>query len=515
MRTHNEKQGSHEWLELRNSFFTASEAPAMLGLSKYKTRQQLMREKATGVTEEVDEATQRRFNAGHAAEAAARLQAEKELREELFPVVGSETIDGIPLLASFDGITMDSTVAWENKLWNEEFAESVRNGIVPDTHWPQLEQQLMVSGAELVLFTVSDGTNFVSIEYRSQPERRAMVLAGWVQFAKDMLNFKFTAPAASPKGAAIMDLPALSVQATGMVTQSNLPEFKAAAESYIASINTKLVTDQDFADAETTVKFCKSTEEKLDATMSAILAQTASIDDVIRTVDHIQAQLKEKRLLLDKLVKSEKEARKAALVSSAAGQLADHIAALQAEISGVRLIAHHPDFGGAIKGLKSLASMQDALDTTLANGKIAADATAKDVRAKLAWCNENAAGHSALIPDLQQLIVKPMEDFTLTIATRIKDYNDREHEKLAAERERIQAEATAKANTPQPNAAADAMRDNPPPSPTASVSPALTANLRPSDAVILTAIAGQFNVPYKTACKWVAEIVENMNKLSV
>ena len=40
-------QGSPEWLAARAQYFTASEAPAMLGLSKYKTRQELLREKAT------------------------------------------------------------------------------------------------------------------------------------------------------------------------------------------------------------------------------------------------------------------------------------------------------------------------------------------------------------------------------------------------------------------------------------------------------------------------------------
>ena len=35
-------------------------------------------------------------------------------------------------------------------------------------------------------------------------------------------------------------------------------------------------------------------QKKLEATKAAILAQTSSIDEVIRTVDHIQAQLRDK-----------------------------------------------------------------------------------------------------------------------------------------------------------------------------------------------------------------------------
>jgi len=120
-------QGSKEWLDLRAGYFTASEAPAMLGLSKYKSRADLVREKATGIVPEVDDATQRRFNAGHAAEEKMRAWAEKHVGDDLYPVVGVETVNGLPLLASFDGLTMDEVTPWENKLWNAEFAEQQRS----------------------------------------------------------------------------------------------------------------------------------------------------------------------------------------------------------------------------------------------------------------------------------------------------------------------------------------------------------------------------------------------------
>lgn len=457
MITHELTQGSKEWHELRTKHFTASEAPAMLGLSKYKGRADLLREKATGISKEVDAATKLRFDEGHASEAATRAWAEAHIGEELYPATGTLEVEGLPLLASFDGINMMETVSWENKLWNEGFAEQVTAGIVPDTHWPQLEQQLLVSGAEYVLFTVSNGHLVAHTEYKSQPERRARLIAGWKQFAADLANYQHVEIAEKPKAEAILNLPALSVQATGMVTYSNLPEFKAAAENYIANINTDLQTDQQFADAEATVKFCKATEDTLEVTKKAILAQTATIDEVIRTVDHIQAQLRDKRLMLDKMVKSEKEARKIALVRSAGDAYSAHVVGLQAEIGGAQFMPLLPrqDFGSVIKGLKSISSMQDALDTSLANAKIEADAIALNVRTKLAWCNAYAVGMSFLFPDLQQIISKPMDDFTLTITSRIEAHKKAEEEcirahqeaALNAERTRIQAEEEAKARS--------------------------------------------------------------------
>lgn len=99
-------QGSPEWLEVRANYLTASEAPAMLGLSKFKRRDQLLREKATGITEYVDAAKQRLFDAGHAAEDAARPIVEKMIGEDLFPATGTREVEGLPMLASFDGINI-------------------------------------------------------------------------------------------------------------------------------------------------------------------------------------------------------------------------------------------------------------------------------------------------------------------------------------------------------------------------------------------------------------------------
>lgn len=122
MKTLNVQQGSPEWLSLRTNHFTASEAPAMLGLSKYKSRDQLLREKATGLSEEVGAAKQRLFDAGHAAEEAARPIVEQMIGEDLFPATGTQDIEGLPLLASFDGINMAGDTCWENKLFRADLA---------------------------------------------------------------------------------------------------------------------------------------------------------------------------------------------------------------------------------------------------------------------------------------------------------------------------------------------------------------------------------------------------------
>ena len=81
-------QGSAEWLAHRQQHYNASDAPAMMGCSPYKTRDELIRELATGITAEVSVETQSIFDAGHRFEALARPLAEEIIGEDLYPVTG-------------------------------------------------------------------------------------------------------------------------------------------------------------------------------------------------------------------------------------------------------------------------------------------------------------------------------------------------------------------------------------------------------------------------------------------
>jgi putative phage-type endonuclease len=149
------QQGTSAWHAHRAAHWNASDAPAMLGVSPYKTRSQLLREIATGVAADVDEATQRRFDDGHLFETRARAIAERIVGEELFPCVGSEG----KYSASFDGITLLCDTAFEHKTLNDELRAAIRpeNSInaLPEHYRVQMEHQCMVSGAERVLFMAS------------------------------------------------------------------------------------------------------------------------------------------------------------------------------------------------------------------------------------------------------------------------------------------------------------------------------------------------------------------------
>ena len=471
MKTHSLLQGSPQWHSHRLTHFNASDAPAMMGCSQYKTRTQLLHEMATGQVPDVDAATQRRFDDGHRFEALARPVAEKIIGMDLYPVTGSEG----KLSASFDGLTMCETTAFEHKTLNAELRNAMtswkRDIPVLDRDFPamyriQMEQQLMVSGAERCLFMASSWNGDELVEerhawYCSDQELRSAILQGWIQFAIDLENYVPEASEAKPIGRSPETLPALHIEVTGMVTASNLAEYKAHALAVFAGINRDLVTDGDFANAESTVKWCGDIETRLAAAKQHALSQTASIDELFKTIDDISAEARATRLELDKLVKNRKDSIRSDIVTGARNAMAAHITALNARIGRPLMPNVVVDFAGVIKGKRTLDSMRDAVNTELARVKIASNEMADTITLNLRAIDD-AGDFAFLFADVATLALKEPEFVAMAIKNRIADHQAKEAARIAAEtariaeQERIKAEAAATARANAEIAAATA-----------------------------------------------------------
>lgn len=437
MKVHNVQQGTPEWLALRASHFTASEAPAMMGASKFQTRNDLLAMKKTGIVPDVTPQQQAAFDRGHATEEMARPLAEEDIGEELYPIVGTSG----NLLASMDGATMLGDVLFEHKLWNEKVATQIRAGELDPHYYWQLEQQLLVSGADRVLFVCSDGTRnkYVSMEYSPVPGRREELIAGWAQFEQDLGEFVPQETKVEAIGAAPDQLPALRIDVTGMVTASNLDAFKSHALTVISNISTELKTDQDFADADATVKWCGEVEDKLKAAKEHALSQTESIDVLFKAIDDIAAETRRKRLELEKLVKARKEMIRSDIVMDAAKALQDHIDQINSTLGGrIRMPRVASDFAGAIKGKKSVSSLQEAADAELAREKIEASRIADGIRVNQASLNELAAEHKFLFHDFQELALKANDDLVALIKVRINEHEEQQAQLKRLEEEKAQ-----------------------------------------------------------------------------
>ncbi len=464
MQTHNLVQGSPEWKAYRAKHFNASDAPAMMGCSPYKTRTQLLDELSTGIAAEPDVAQQKRFDAGHRNEALARPLAEEFLGEELYPVTGSEG----DLSASFDGLTLLYDKAFEHKTLNAELRAAFEDmatlnpehrersecRCLPLMYRVQMEQQLLVSGAECVLFMASDWSGEELIEerhcwYWPDFKLREQIVAGWTQFRADLANHKPAQAAPKAAGAAPELLPALRIEVTGAVTASNLDAFKSHALQVFGGIKRDLQTDQDFADAEATVKWCAGVEDRLAAAKQHALSQTESIDALFRAIDEISAEARRTRLDLDKLVKARKDSIRLEIVSEAQQELRAHVAELNraGQWPKPMVPAPAPDFAGAIKGKRSIDSIRDAVGSLLAAAKAEANQTALLVTRNLAaMAGLGAAQLPSMFPDLQALAVKASEDFEAIVRSRLAQH---EAEQRAAAERAAAAEARRKAEAEQ------------------------------------------------------------------
>lgn len=439
--THNLVQRGAEWLTHRLSHDNASEAAAVLGLSRTTTRTELLHMKHTGLGKEFSDWVQRNvLDYGHEVEEKVRPLIEVVIGEVLYPVTCS---DG-RLSASLDGLTMSEEIAFECKQWNAEIAAQVAAGIMPEQHMPQCQQILMVTGAEKVIFAVGDGTpeNLLTLDVLPDSAWFERIRAGWAQFHEDLAAYVPTEKTVTPIGAAITALPAVSVQVTGSIAiKDNFKAFEVALKDFIEHrLIRKPETDQDFADLDTQIKALKGAESALDALEAQMLSQVEAVDMAKRTKDMLLKMARENRLMAEKLLAARKDQIKVEQVQRGQKALVEHITSLNQRLGKLYMPMVHADFGGAVKGKRTVASLQDAVDTELARAKIDASATADKIGMNLATLRELAAAHAFLFADTAQIVLKANDDLTVLVKSRIAEHEQKEAARIEAETARIRAE---------------------------------------------------------------------------
>ena len=525
------QQGSKAWHEHRATHYNASDAPAMMGVSSYKTRAQLLHEKKTGLVPEIDPKTQKRFDKGHEYEAIARPWAEEIIGEDLYPVVLADEFNGMPVSASLDGLTMGDSTSWEHKTLNDKLRGCIDNGDeLPEQYRIQIEQGFLLSGARRCLFMASSGDRETMrcCWYEHDPALLDRVMAGWNQFAADLANYEPPAPEKVVTGSAPSALPALDIRVSGSVVASNLDEFKAQALAVFRGINTDLETDEDFANAEATVKWCKDIEKRLDGAKDAALNQTADIYAVLTSIDEIREESRKVRLNLDKQAKARKEQRKEEILRAAEHDYDAHIGAIEKDLERgidrpIRFPAPSPMTAQAMKGKKTIASLQDAADTAVANAKIEADRIAREIRASIDALKSEAEGYESLFPDGGQLVTsKSADDLSNLAKARIAEHQEQErqraereararqmHEEARRAREAEQAEQARAAREQELNQAAEQTIAEAPEIKRTST-PDVAKRVeelrpkRPTDDQIIACIADAFSVDHATARDWIA-----------
>jgi|TARA_R110000823_G_scaffold117881_1_gene241601 predicted phage-related endonuclease len=183
-------QGSAEWLDVRKGKLTGSLAPAMMGHG-YKSRSEAMEQFLELSPDEVfNDFTKDLFEKGHQTEKIARVKVENQLDQPLSPVTATRDYNGLPLLASFDGVSFDHSLVWEHKYTTKTPADFSRE--IPARYYWQLEHNMLVSESNESLLTVTYKDKITNYRYASVPERRLDLIKGWEQWLDDCSAYERT-----------------------------------------------------------------------------------------------------------------------------------------------------------------------------------------------------------------------------------------------------------------------------------------------------------------------------------
>lgn len=523
------QQGSDAWLAHRRTVRNASEASVMMSAFPTFSRRELVKLLAEGRDREFSDYVQKYIlDRGHEVEPALRAYAERMIEDELYPVTAVSD-DGY-LGASFDGVSMSEDVILEAKQWSDKKAESLSQGVIPaQDYWQVVQQFAVCESASRCLYLVGDGTEERTVHLwikREDVEADILKLRpAWKQFEADVAAYvPGPEELPAPAGKAPDQLPALHIELTGMVTASNLVEYKDHAIAVFRDIKTDLQTDQDFADAEKVVKFCGDIETRLSAAKDHALSQTADIDALFRAIDSIKEEARSKRLELEKLVKARKESRRSEIAYAGRDAVTAHYDAINATMAEHAITAPATigaDLNAAIKGKRTISSIQDAVDSVVAQHKIAASQRADQVRASVAVMTELAAGHETLFADRVALCAsKAPEDLRNLIAARIAEHEAKEKAKIEAAREQIRIEEATKLkaenDAKDAKAAQEAQQSGPEPvatvvAPVASPAPVArkvysSREFKPTDDDIVQTISSAYSVTTVVVIGWLRKI---------
>jgi putative phage-type endonuclease len=188
-------QGSLTWLDWRRWAVTASDIAAIVGLSPYTTRDQIMQQKVIGTQPKMNFAMQR----GQNLEPEARRRFEGVMRKN-YPACCVEHCEQSWMRASLDGLSHDNEIV-EIKAPSWKVHEMALSGFLPDHYMAQVQWQLLVTGLDLAWFvTISLKRDFVptqqlaSVRVTPNPELQAFLLEEGEKFYTELMAEKLALP---------------------------------------------------------------------------------------------------------------------------------------------------------------------------------------------------------------------------------------------------------------------------------------------------------------------------------
>jgi len=180
----NLQQGTDEWRLYRKSKVCASDAAVIMGLSPWRTREQLLQEKLGLIEPQPINSAMKR---GMLLEPKARSLAE-EMIGTLFlsEVLQSEEYPW--MCASYDGICIDSKLILEIKCTNKKNHELAKCGKIPEYYMPQIQHQMAVCCSDQCHYFSFDGSSGVIVVVDRDDAFIKSMIEMEHEFYKEMTN---------------------------------------------------------------------------------------------------------------------------------------------------------------------------------------------------------------------------------------------------------------------------------------------------------------------------------------
>lgn len=172
------EQNTDEWHEFRRNHVGSSDAPAIMGISPWKSIVQLYEEKITGINSQKDNPWMKR---GRDKEQEARDLYCFITGHNMSPVV-LEHPQYKFMSASLDGMTPFGNCAVEIKIPGKVDHEKALEGFIPDKYYPQLQHQIFVANLDMIDYFSWDGNTHALLHVKRDQEYIVKMIEKELQF---------------------------------------------------------------------------------------------------------------------------------------------------------------------------------------------------------------------------------------------------------------------------------------------------------------------------------------------
>ena len=220
----------------------------------------------------------------------------------------------------------------------------------------------------------------------------------------------------------------LILRVTTKTIENNLPDFAKELRNVLASVNTDLKTDEDFAEAKDLVKKFDTSEKALKSAKERIF-ESGELSKINALINELTEECRTTRLTLNRAVTSKEKQVKQELIDNASKTIQQ---AINNSVMCPYLTVDYSDIANEIKGKKLLSKMEEALNTYVGVKINAIQVEESALLTKKKLIEELIKGNDPLF-NLEHLMRS--DDYENVIKSRIQA-----NDEAIAERAKIEAE---------------------------------------------------------------------------